>query len=169
MDLKLVYGISRWTNPHRASARHIDNGKGKPLCGGNGRKAFTWQTDEGEPSCKKCISKHKKLKCEHEGCQSINTIDCEVEDFDTGEKHQFKYCAEHCQEEGFCYCCGGFFGGIEEFDFNNPSGLCGYCKDQIDAELCSDDHFDHQDYDGFDEPEPPDEYKAEYDMWEGVP
>lgn len=36
--MKLVYGISRWTNPSRPSARHIDNGEGKPLCGGRGRK-----------------------------------------------------------------------------------------------------------------------------------
>lgn len=50
----LVYGISRWSNPNRAAARHLDNGQGLPLCGGNGRKAFSWGTAEGEPTCKKC-------------------------------------------------------------------------------------------------------------------
>jgi hypothetical protein len=32
--MKVVYGISRWSNASRAAARHIDNGEGKPLCGG---------------------------------------------------------------------------------------------------------------------------------------
>lgn len=53
--LDCVYGISRWTNPSRASARHIDNGKGLPLCGGNGRKAFCWEHERSIPTCKKCI------------------------------------------------------------------------------------------------------------------
>lgn len=54
--MQLVYGISRWTNPSRSSARHIDNGESYPLCGGNGRKAFSWEKEEGEPTCKKCIN-----------------------------------------------------------------------------------------------------------------
>jgi len=61
--MKLVYGISRWTNSSRASARHIDNGNGLPLCGGNNRKAFTWLKEEGEPTCQRCI----KLKEAHNG------------------------------------------------------------------------------------------------------
>ena len=52
--MNLVYGISRWTNSSRASARHIDNGKGKPLCNSK-RKIFSWEKEIGEPSCKKCI------------------------------------------------------------------------------------------------------------------
>jgi hypothetical protein len=57
--MNLVYGISRWTNPYRAAARHIDNGQGKPLCGGRGRKC-TWQTEEGEPTCEVCKRLHNK-------------------------------------------------------------------------------------------------------------
>jgi ppGpp synthetase/RelA/SpoT-type nucleotidyltranferase len=53
--MKIVYGISRWTNASKPSARHIDNGKGKPLCGDK-RKVFSWEKDEGEPTCQKCIS-----------------------------------------------------------------------------------------------------------------
>jgi hypothetical protein len=53
--MKVVYGISRWSNPNRAAARHIDNGEGKPLCGGMGRKAISWERDEDEPTCKRCI------------------------------------------------------------------------------------------------------------------
>jgi 8-oxo-dGTP diphosphatase len=52
--MKLVYGISPWTNASRAGARHIDNGSGRPLCGGNGRLPFTWEKEEGTPTCKKC-------------------------------------------------------------------------------------------------------------------
>jgi hypothetical protein len=51
----VVYAISRWSNPNRSAARHIDDGTGFPLCGGNGRKAFSWETEQGEPTCEKCI------------------------------------------------------------------------------------------------------------------
>jgi len=61
--MRLVYGISQWTNASRAGARHIDNSFGEPLCDGNGRKAFTWEKEEGEPTCKKCIAKYKCLFC----------------------------------------------------------------------------------------------------------
>jgi hypothetical protein len=58
--MKLVYGISRWTNPSRASARHIDRDDGKPLC--NDKRKCTWETESGEPTCLKCISIYNKLK-----------------------------------------------------------------------------------------------------------
>jgi len=61
--MDLVYGISKWTNPSRPAARHIDNSFGEPLCGGNNRKAFTWEKEQGEPTCKKCISKYKCWFC----------------------------------------------------------------------------------------------------------
>ena len=57
---KLVYGISRWTNEWRSSALHIDDGNGHPLCGGRGRKAFTWAKDEGVPTCQRCIAKARE-------------------------------------------------------------------------------------------------------------
>lgn len=53
--MKLVYAVSRWANPKRPAARHIDNGEGKPLCGGNGREPFFWAPEEGEPTCKICL------------------------------------------------------------------------------------------------------------------
>lgn len=52
--MKLVYAISQRTNDKRLAARHIDNGEGKPLCGGNGREPFFWASEEGEPTCKIC-------------------------------------------------------------------------------------------------------------------
>ena len=53
--MKLVYAVSQWTNPKRLPARHLDNGEGKPLCGGNGRQPLLWATEEGEPTCKICM------------------------------------------------------------------------------------------------------------------
>lgn len=53
--MKLVYAISQRTNSRRPAARHLDNGKGKPLCGGNGREPFFWAPEEGEPTCKICM------------------------------------------------------------------------------------------------------------------
>lgn len=52
--MKLVYAIPKRTNSKRPAARHIDDGKGKPLCGGNGRQPFFWAPEEGEPTCKIC-------------------------------------------------------------------------------------------------------------------
>ena len=60
--MKLVYGISMWTNPSRASARHIDDSFGKPLCEDK-RKVLSWEKEEGNPTCKKCITKYKCLFC----------------------------------------------------------------------------------------------------------
>ncbi len=57
--MDLVYGISRWTNPSRASARHIDDSFGKPLCG-NKREVAGWEKEQGEPTCRKCIAKYTK-------------------------------------------------------------------------------------------------------------
>jgi len=53
--MKLVYAISQQTKPSQPAARHIDNGAGKPLCGGNGREPFFWASEEGEPTCRICL------------------------------------------------------------------------------------------------------------------
>jgi hypothetical protein len=53
--MKLVYAVSQRTKSRRPTARHIDNGEGKPLCGGNGREPFFWAPEEGEPTCKICL------------------------------------------------------------------------------------------------------------------
>ena len=53
--MKLVYAISERTNPKRPAARHLDDGNGRPACGGNGREPFVWAPEEGEPTCKICM------------------------------------------------------------------------------------------------------------------
>lgn len=58
------------------------------------------------------------------------------------EPHAF-YCAEHATKNGFCWSCGWFWSGVEDFDFD-PNGLCSNCRDEF-----GDDEPDH-DYDYYD-------------------
>lgn len=53
--MKLVYAVSEKENPKRPAARHLDDGNGRPMCGGNGREPLVWASDEGEPTCKICM------------------------------------------------------------------------------------------------------------------
>jgi hypothetical protein len=53
--MKLVYAVSQRMHPKHPAARHLDNGEGKPMCGGNGRQPLLWATEECEPTCKICI------------------------------------------------------------------------------------------------------------------
>jgi hypothetical protein len=64
--MKLVYAVSQRTTAKRPTARHIDNGEGKPLCGGNGREPFFWAPDEGESTCKICLDLALMLESEPE-------------------------------------------------------------------------------------------------------
>jgi hypothetical protein len=64
--MKLVYAVSQRTKARRPTARHIDNGEGRPLCGGNGREPFFWAPEEGEPTCKICMDLALMLQDESE-------------------------------------------------------------------------------------------------------
>jgi len=44
------------------AARHIDDGKGKLLCGGHGREPFFRASGEGEPTCGICLDLASMLK-----------------------------------------------------------------------------------------------------------
>lgn len=73
------------------------------------------------------------IKCEQEGCDSTDTIECRLPDYEeTGIFYH--YCPKHAEANGFCVCCGEFWGGIESFEFWHP-GLCDNCHDDIQAEL----------------------------------
>jgi hypothetical protein len=64
--MKPVYAVSQQTKSKQPTARHIDNGEGKPLCGGNGREPFFWAPEEGEPICKICTDLAMMLQSEPE-------------------------------------------------------------------------------------------------------
>lgn len=67
--------------------------------------------------------------CQVEGCAN-EAIPCWLPDSRYGEDDpDDRLCAEHCQDEGYCWGCGHFWAGIESFDFN-PNGLCENCKDE---------------------------------------
>lgn len=58
--MEVIYGISRWSNPSRSAARHINNGFGGPLCGHWGKRVFSIEREEGEPTCQRCIQQANK-------------------------------------------------------------------------------------------------------------
>ena len=67
-------------------------------------------------------------KCMHEGCEREDIVACHLPDLDCGEDgFDYLYCPDHCQEEGFCWGCGGFFAGIANFDLS-ADGLCDECR-----------------------------------------
>ena len=73
--MKLVYGISRWTNLGRVSARHIEDAFGTPLCGDK-LKVFSWEKEEGKPTCKKCIRLYKCWFCGEPPTQFVLGVLC---------------------------------------------------------------------------------------------
>ena len=57
-----------------------------------------------------------------------------------GRRHDspsYHYCPDHAYDNGFCSCCGAFWGGIDSFDHNNPAGVCEHCRDAIETD-CGD-------------------------------
>jgi len=59
--MRVVYAITRWTNPSRPTARHIPNAQGKPLCGNKRmRRIAGYESEYGEPTCRECIRLAKK-------------------------------------------------------------------------------------------------------------
>jgi len=65
--------------------------------------------------------------CDHDGCEQDGDP-CFLPDDPEG-KPSHHYCDAHAHENGFCSLCGGFFGGIESFEFGN--GLCEICDDAV--------------------------------------
>lgn len=59
------------------------------------------------------------------------------------------YCAEHCYKNGYCYACGQFWAGSEDFDFSR-SHLCSNCRyeEMEDDEYIDDGSYYSGPYDG---------------------
>lgn len=85
-------------------------------------------------------------KCERDGCMDDGCVDCRLPndahlnpDANIGEVIEH-FCPDHAFKNGYCICCGEFWGGVEDFDFGN--GLCDNCKDAIDCEQTDYSDFD---------------------------
>jgi hypothetical protein len=85
--------------------------------------------------------------CEHKDCLAEGAVRCRlaIYDYEGGyyyiRDEIYYYCADHCHEEGFCYGCGEFWGGCENFDFS-PYHLCSNCKDELDDEADCEKEYD---------------------------
>jgi hypothetical protein len=82
--------------------------------------------------------------CQHGDCLKVG-MQCHLNDYRSDYDWRgdlfYWYCPEHCQIEGFCGCCGEFWGGCEAFDFNR-GGLCPNCQSELDAEFQDD--YEHE-------------------------
>lgn len=77
-------------------------------------------------------------KCQKEGCTNLG-MECLVpldytKPIEEQEQQLEYYCSEHCYENGYCWMCGQFWGGVERFEFDQ-SHLCENCRSEIDAEM----------------------------------
>lgn len=88
------------------------------------------------------MTESKTENCRHPGC-SENGTGCFLPDNQTGEPDEY-YCLNHCQEHGYCYMCGQFWGGVESFEFGSIlggiEGLCENCSDALKSEFGEDDY-----------------------------
>ncbi len=50
-----VHGTSRWTNSHRARARHIANASDLPLCGERRKGTSYGRAEKDVATCAKCL------------------------------------------------------------------------------------------------------------------
>lgn len=64
------------------------------------------------------------MQCQQEGCSAEGWY-CEPPGKDAPDEW---YCPKHANQNGYCSACGGFFAGIESFEFR-PDGLCDNCHD----------------------------------------
>ncbi len=91
--------------------------------------------------------------CQEEGCSEQGSA-CFLPDNETDTPNYY-YCYKHAKDNGFCYGCGSFWGGVEEFEFapywGNIKGYCPHCSDEIKTNLGEYDEED-EDYMDWDVP-----------------
>lgn len=90
--------------------------------------------------------------CEEPGCNRVGTP-CHLPRYNDPETDEwideidYHYCVSHAHENGFCWCCGEFWGGIESFEFMNKLGLCDNCEIEVeDYDDYETDYSDLEDY-----------------------
>lgn len=96
--------------------------------------------------------KYRLHICQEPGCWHRDSVPCYVTDWDepSDGKPDYYYCTIHAHGEGLCWMCGGFYAGMESFDFSRD-GLCDNCQDQWEAETGD---RDYDDDDWWEEPDP---------------
>ena len=79
------------------------------------------------------MSEEKRI-CEEKGCKQEGFY-CHLSYYDDVKEETVDqgnyYCAEHASLNGYCWGCGEFQAGCENFD-SEPSGLCPNCRDDPD-------------------------------------
>lgn len=72
--------------------------------------------------------------CQEPDCTNSGS-ECFYPDSDTPDHY---YCCSHASKNGFCYGCGQFYGGVEQFEFpqfyGNIEGFCPNCSEEIKEE-----------------------------------
>ena len=68
--------------------------------------------------------------CEHEGCAEQEATGYWY-DYDTSKEPDVYLCYQHVHDGGFCWACGGFWAGVEDFEFDRH-GLCSNCRHDPD-------------------------------------
>jgi hypothetical protein len=66
-------------------------------------------------------------RCEIEGCEGIGFM------VGHGLEPEHYYCPKHAHERGWCWRCGGFFGGVESFEFDGMCDDCQFIEEEIAA------------------------------------
>ena len=64
--------------------------------------------------------------CQVEGC-GAPAIPCYLPGNEQPDDPDDTVCCAHCGEAGYCWGCGTFCAGNEQFDFD-PRGLCENCR-----------------------------------------
>ena len=85
-----------------------------------------------------------KYVCQHFNCKE----DADVYHYTEDSPAEW-LCPEHAGDEGFCYGCGYFLAGTEDFDFSPSKGLCGQCLDHLRHEVGEYDDPPDYEYSGY--------------------
>lgn len=81
--------------------------------------------------------------CETEGCQEEGNP-CWLPGNYDADHPDFWHCGKHMHQEGFCWGCGTFWGGVESFDFGAGArtGLCENCLSSGEFDEDEDEEMD---------------------------
>ncbi|WP_254562169.1 hypothetical protein [Dyadobacter diqingensis] len=57
--------------------------------------------------------------------------DDEVTEVFIDDESQGEACIKCCEEEGYCFGCGQYSGGFDEYEFSDIGPYCEQCQEQI--------------------------------------